>query len=111
MYFDPSGVAHDYHTDSHYWVIEGGQASVFVNNRTHSPDEAAMLYSIRDGPFSLEFDWITRRLLWVEDGERVSPSPWSIAMLSSIIMHTVSRCKEGVCGLPPEPFAGSSGLE
>ena len=41
-------------------------------NDGDSPDTAEVLYQIRDQPFSLTFDWFTRRLFWVEDGEGVS---------------------------------------
>lgn len=35
-------------------------------------DEAIRLYENRDNPFALEYDWLSKRLLWVEEGERVS---------------------------------------
>ncbi len=55
-------MARDHYNDSSYWVIQGRQASVFV---TDTP-EATALYTLRDAPFALEYDWLTKRLFWVE---------------------------------------------
>ena len=66
-----AAVAHDGHTNSIYWTIEGGQGNVYLNSGG-SPDTAEVLYEIRDQPFSIEYDWLSNRLFWVEDGIRVS---------------------------------------
>ena len=64
--FHCSAVAHDYHTDTYYWSIQGGQASIYASG------DPSPIYRVRDEPFALEYDWLGRRLFWVEDGLVVS---------------------------------------
>ena len=64
-------VAHDSYTGDYYWVIAGGQANIFVSD---SRGMESILYNVRDEPFALEFDWVSRRLFWVEDGPVSSPN-------------------------------------
>lgn len=67
-----AAVAHDSFTNSLYWSIEGGQGNVFLNNEQLPLDDATVLYASRDNPFALEYDWLSQRLFWVQDGDRVS---------------------------------------
>lgn len=68
----PAAIAHDGYTNTLYWSIEGGQGDVYMSDDSLLLDEAIRLYENRDNPFALEYDWLSKRLLWVEEGERVS---------------------------------------
>ena len=61
-------IAVDSYTDTIYWSSEGSSASVYSKRGSLQPQA---LYSNRDQPFALEYDWVGNRLLWVEDGVNV----------------------------------------
>ena len=68
------GVAYDSYTAEFYWSVEGGQGRVYMSSNNSSQNEnGQVLFSeFRRNPFSLKFDWVGRRLYWVEDGDTVS---------------------------------------
>ena len=45
---------------------------MFLNNEDIAIDDATALYERRDNPSALEYDWVSQRLFWGEDGDRVS---------------------------------------
>ena len=66
------GVAYDSYTGQVYWSVEGGQGKLYMSGSTLSEDGHVLFSDFRRNPFSLEFDWVARRLFWVEDGVTVS---------------------------------------
>ena len=66
-----AGVTYDTYSDEYYWAIQGGQGSIYTSNSTLLSN-ARRLIDFRDNPFQLKFDWVARRLFWVEDGDTVS---------------------------------------
>lgn len=43
-----------------------------MSNSSRSEDSQVLFSTFRRNPFSLKFDWVARRLFWVEDGDTVS---------------------------------------
>ena len=72
FYIPILGVAYDSYTGHIYWSIEGGQGKLYMNNSTRSEEGQVLFSNFTRNPFSLEFDWVARRLFWVEDGVTVS---------------------------------------
>ena len=42
------------------------------SNSPHNEDGQVLFSEFRRNPFSLKFDWVGRRLYWIEDGDTVS---------------------------------------
>ena len=64
------GIAYDTWSNVYYWIIRGGQSTVFAATDPNS--ERDKLYMRRDFPLSLKLDWITQTLYWIEQSESVS---------------------------------------
>ena len=66
-----AGAVYNFHTDIYYWVISGGQSSVYMHDNT-TGETVAVYERELDNPFSLKLDWVARRLFWIETGDTVS---------------------------------------
>ncbi len=51
-----------------YWASEGSSATLFSKQGS----TITLMYTKRDQPFGLVYDWVGNRIVWIEDGENVS---------------------------------------
>ena len=47
-----------------------------MSNLNQSNGGSVIFPNFRRNPFSLNFDWVARRLFWIEDGNSVSAWLW-----------------------------------